>query len=383
MKRFFSLLVYSFLLFLFTFCGKKGPLLAPLIKNPQKIENFEVQQRGDRIILNWTNPTSYSDGSPLSEIKEIEIWLIEEEQESEETEEESSPGKRRTFPKISLDEFKKRARLEDVIKKDEFPEHQRKKDKDSHEFEYFYKLTEENFTSKLLTFAVIIKDKKEKSSEFSNLLTIGSRIVPLPPQEVQFSLYDDRIEIQWKEPAKNIDNSSPAKINGYNIYRREEGKLPRRLNSSLIKEKKYSDKNFLFGQVYHYFVRATSIESSPFWESNDSNTIEVLAKDTFAPAAPIGLVSIAGENFISLSWDVNQEKDLLGYSVWRKEEGQEEYTLLTPQPLEENIYNDSTVEINKRYYYAITAQDKNGNESEKSKPISEKVRKNGDENFSV
>jgi hypothetical protein len=86
MKR--TLIIFSSLILILSFCGKKGPIQPPVIKVPQKIENPEAKQRGDNILLRWANPTAYSDGSPLSEIKEIEIWLLEETEESEESAEE-------------------------------------------------------------------------------------------------------------------------------------------------------------------------------------------------------------------------------------------------------------------------------------------------------
>ena len=374
MKKFLSLLFFFSFLLLLTSCGKKGPIQPPVVKIPQKIEDFEAKQQGDKIILRWKNPLSYSDGSPLSEIKDIEIWMLEEPEKSKEAAEESFLEEKERLPQISLQDFKENSKLEKAIKKEKLSEYLRKHSKDSREFEYLYKLPEENFTLKRLIFALKVKDRRGKSSEFSELLSVKPRIVSLPPQEVQATLYPDRIEIYWEEPERNIDNSYPAIVKGYNIYRRKEGELFSRVNSSLIKEYKFSDTDFLFGETYYYMIRASCTESSPFWESVDSATTEVLAEDIFAPQAPSGLICIAEEDFVSLSWDVNEEKDLKGYKVWRKEEGQEEYILLTSQLIRENIYNDYAVEKNKRYHYAITAQDINGNESEKSATQSEEVK---------
>jgi len=142
----------------------------------------------------------------------------------------------------------------------------------------------------------------------------------------------------------------------------------------LAQERKFSDRAFQFGKTYRYFVRATLEKSSPFWESDDSATVEVLAEDIFAPVPPSGLVYVVGGNFISISWEENTEQDLAGYRVWRRSEGQEEFILLTPQAIRENIFGDSTVEKNIRYYYAITAQDENGNESKKSESIFKMIK---------
>ena len=81
MKRFSLFLVPLLLLFTFVFCGKKGPILPPIKKIPQNVEVFEIAQRGEKLILEWENPSAYADGSHLSEIAEIEIWLAEREGE--------------------------------------------------------------------------------------------------------------------------------------------------------------------------------------------------------------------------------------------------------------------------------------------------------------
>ncbi len=55
-------------------------------------------------------------------------------------------------------------------------------------------------------------------------------------------------------------------------------------------------------------------------------------------------------------------------------EGKDEFVLLTPQPIAENAFNDTTVEKDKRYHYAVTAQDNSGNESRKSESVSEIIK---------
>ena len=146
------------------------------------------------------------------------------------------------------------------------------------------------------------------------------------------------------------------------------------LSFSRFTEGKYKDKKFQFGKMYRYFVRASATTSPPFLESEDSEIVEVLAKDIFPPDPPSGLVSVMTGDFISLSWDANQEKDLAGYRVWRREEQQGSYRLLTPELVRGNSYNDTAVKKNKRYHYVITALDESGNESLKSEIASEIIK---------
>jgi len=367
MKRFSLFLVPLFLLFTFVFCGKKGPILPPVKKIPQKVEVFEIAQRGEKLILEWENPAAYTDGNSLSNIAEIEIWLVDQDRENAEKE---SGGDK----KVTLAEFERIARLAVSVKKERFSEYQTERGYAPGRFRYFYELTGKDFTPKNLTFGLRVKDRKKRKSAFSDLLLIVPKIISLPPAGIKATVFKDRIEIIWNPAEKNIDQSSPPHFKGYNIYKLDEAGLAYRLNSQLVKERKYSDKDFLLGEVYRYFLRAVVSDSPPLSESDNSEVIEILAKDTFAPAVPSGLVSIATKDFISISWDANPEKDLAGYRVWRKMEGEGEYISLTPLPIQENAFNDTNIEKNKRYYYAVTAQDKSGNESPKSESVSQTIK---------
>jgi len=366
MKRFSFFLVPLFLLFTFVFCGKKGSLLPPIKKIPQKVEIFEIAQRGEKLILEWENPAAYTDGSSLSNIAEIEIWLVEQDRENAEKE---SGGDKKVMA-----EFERIARLAVSIKKERFSEYQTERGDTPGKFRYFYELKGKDFTPKNLIFGLRVKDRKKRKSAFSDLLLIGPKIISLPPAGIKATVFKDRIEITWNPPERNIDQSSPPHFKGYNIYKLDEAGLAHRLNSQLVKERKYSDKDFLLGEAYRYFLRAVVSDLPPLSESDNSELIDVLAKDTFAPAVPSGLVSIATEDFISISWDVNPETDLAGYRVWRKMEGEEEYISLTPLPIQDNAFNDTNVEKNKRYYYAISTLDKSGNESPKSESVSQTIK---------
>ena len=147
MKRFFPFLVPLFFLLFFAFCGKIGPILPPLKRVLQKIEVLDITQRGDKIILEWENPTAYTDGSSLSEISEVEIWLVEQERES--------GGEKK---QVSLEEFERRAMLVASIKKEKFSEYQTRRGDAPGKIRYFYRLSGKDYASKSLTFGLRVKE---------------------------------------------------------------------------------------------------------------------------------------------------------------------------------------------------------------------------------
>lgn len=379
MKKIFFSLIIAVIPLLLTSCGKKGPIQPPIIKAPKEAENFTMIQRGNLVRLRWQNPTAYKDGAPLDAIGEVEVWLAKEERVAEDEEEkkqhvnlESIPGK----------DFQKKAELILTIKGNELPSYVGELKEDTPIYRYFYEIKDKDFQSKKYIFGIRVSDRKKRVSGFSEILSIEPKVLPFPPQNLSASVHSDHVKLMWEPPEKNIDDSSPANVSGYNIYRKDQDGTMIRLNSALIKGTEFRDLKFLFGETHNYFVRASATPSAPYLQSADSELVEVLPMDTFPPQPPVGLIVMSGADAISLSWDKNMESDFSGYRVWRKKEEEGEYSLLTPEPVRENTFTDITAEKNIRYNYAVTALDKQGNESEKSDPVSDIIKDRIHENLS-
>lgn len=88
------------------------------------------------------------------------------------------------------------------------------------------------------------------------------------------------------------------------------------------------------------------------------------------------MTALPGEDFISLAWDRGPETDLAGYGVWRREEGGPEFRELTVELQFETTFLDRTAEKNKRYEYAVTAEDRAGNRSPLSASVIESLKLN-------
>lgn len=93
----------------------------------------------------------------------------------------------------------------------------------------------------------------------------------------------------------------------------------------------------------------------------------VLVPDFEPPAAPRGVWTSTGDNFIEISWDRNREADLAGYNIYVGDRYEGPYTLIGTARgeyfLDEGARNGFT------YYYAVAAYDYEGNESELSKDV--------------
>jgi len=79
--------------------------------------------------------------------------------------------------------------------------------------------------------------------------------------------------------------------------------------------------------------------------------------DTFPPAAPLSVTTVAEEGAISLLWEPNIELDLGGYVVLRGEAPGDTLQPLTPAAVPNAGYRDDTVKPGVRYVYAVMAVD--------------------------
>jgi hypothetical protein len=373
MKRYLLFLLSLLLLMSFFSCGKKGPLQPPIVRIPKTAEYVGLIQRGGKVLLRWKNPVNYIDGNPIIGLSEVEIWLLEKSWEEIETPELTETGE-----PVESDwerEFKKTGHLLLTISKEELPDYIFDAEVENPVMQFIYSL-DRDFMSKKCLFSIRVKDIRKRKSLYSTPISFDSKILSNPPVNLNAKVFADKIEMKWDPPGENIDLSTPPLVVGYNVFRSAGKSKPVQLNSSLIKGQSYEDKTFIFGTTYSYFIRASATEFSPYQESEDSEVIEISPKDMFPPAPPKGIVLVTGQDILSLSWDANQESDLKGYLVWKRAEGESEFVALMEEPILENTYTDSSVEKNVRYYYAITALDKAGNESQKSNIISEIIRDN-------
>ena len=94
-------------------------------------------------------------------------------------------------------------------------------------------------------------------------------------------------------------------------------------------------------------------------------TYNSVEPDTELPAIPRGVLSVTGNGRITVEWFPNGERDLAGYKVWRSPDDSE-YNLLADLSADAFRYVDTDVKNGRTYFYAVSAYDYDGNESQLS-----------------
>jgi len=92
----------------------------------------------------------------------------------------------------------------------------------------------------------------------------------------------------------------------------------------------------------------------------------VVPTDT-APFPPDGVFSVTGDGVVTIYWNENQEPDLAGYVVYRGTTDPGPYFPLAEVPSNQTYHDDFDVTNGETWFYAVTAVDDRGHESELSR----------------
>jgi hypothetical protein len=114
-----------------------------------------------------------------------------------------------------------------------------------------------------------------------------------------------------------------------------------------------------------YYVGVSSYSDEGF----ESPIVERSHTPLSVPRIPENVRDFPSETSVVLSWDENTELDFAGYNVYRSEIEGEIGEIFNNELLTEPTFEDTDMEAGNYYYYTITAQDLDGNESEGSEQI--------------
>lgn len=156
----------------------------------------------------------------------------------------------------------------------------------------------------------------------------------------------------------------------YHVYDARDGGS--RLTASPVAEAQFVDQRLEWGVERCYTVRAVETVAGLALEGDAAETRCVTPVDTFAPAAPGGLLLSPAQGAINLNWDASREKDLAGYIVLRGASAGA-LTPVTPTPIQAPTFRD-VVPAGFHAFYAVQAMDTAGNVSAASSVTDETAR---------
>jgi hypothetical protein len=156
------------------------------------------------------------------------------------------------------------------------------------------------------------------------------------------------------------------------------------LDSSAVFDRKY---RYVAERVARFQVATGQLQAA----SGLSVPVIIYTRDTFPPAAPIGLVAIPvsaaindGKPEVDLSWSANTEPDLTQYLIYRRNSGAKNSAgqlaagisaseQIAPEnsvvPIVVPAFRDVQVQAGRTYTYSVVAVDKAGNRSAPSAEV--------------
>ena len=321
-------------------CAKKAPPVSWDTIVPLRIVDLAATPREGRLLLQWTTPRNNTDRTPLTDLVEFKILKSEGVlvgdackgcgekpkvfHEIKLTKEDAVPGKRMV---IFLDDLEPK---------------------------------------KVYVYEIVSVNHRGYSGASSNPVTVYWDHPPQIPGMVTTELGDKKVNLSWN-PVQGAT--------GYNVYRKTEEELGfplNPLNREPLTVTQYTDLSVQNDIRYIYSVRAVKRVVKTDVEGNGSPAILTTPLKLTPPSVPVGLMAIPLKQGIELTWRKNPEPDLLGYNVYRRQSGEEEFKRLNESPVTKETYLDTAVILEQEYEYTITALDNSQRRNES--PRSEEVR---------
>lgn len=351
-----SLIGLSFASILLTAgCGTPGAPQPPSLNLPERVQDLSASRIGDEVRLHWTMPRRNTDRLLLKGQYTAHLCL------------EEAATKCITVADVTLSP--------------------------TAEGDYRYSLpaTYSSGTLRPLIFRVEVRNHAGRSSGVSNPAVTLAGTAPQPITGLADQVRVDGVVLHWnpaaaenvrlrrtlltlpspaekkKEERSVLNNSGPEPVEQSMLVKPENGVDPgQALDATTNLDRKY---RYVASRVLQQQVQNHSIEI----ESVPSSSITVDTRDVFKPNVPTGLVAIVvpEEKSVDLSWAANTDRDLTGYVVYRREENAPAVRISPAQPIPAPSFRDTSVQAGHKYFYSVSAVDRDGNESSHSQEVEE------------
>jgi len=240
-------ILFLMVVFSLVACGKRGPLVPPESLVPAAIRDLKVDQKGNRFLVCWSEPSKLESGSKLEGIAGFRVFRREVLPPDQDCEDCPSAYllQRNVDPEYLQDVFHIGSR-------------------------YCFSDTELT-DGKTYQYKVITVDADGVSGKDSNKARREKTVPPATPRLFATTI-PTGVVIHW-EPAQGMTGMT---LEGYSVYRkREGGSMPLFPVATVAADSnRFEDKEMEHGVKYVYGIRAIARTGSETVESEMSNLVE-------------------------------------------------------------------------------------------------------------
>ncbi len=250
-------------------CGRKGLPTLKAFEKPERPTGPAAVHKEDRIILTWSYP-----GNLRSSIKGFQVLRSE-----------GQGFEREAFVKSAQSSFSD----------------------ESFKFNVTYE------------YKVVAQNMRDILSADSDIVNMTPSPLPPPPEDVRFEIKPGGVELEWKSSGTDVC---------YNVYRSiEKSKFDNGpLNTEPDCATSYMD-NFLSPERSVYYIVRPLHNTPSKDEGYPSKEVDVNPAN-FVPLPPSDARVVKTEDKTYLVWKESPESWVRGYRVYRKIEGEEDFTFL-------------------------------------------------------
>jgi hypothetical protein len=353
-----SAIIFALALSTLLGCGVPGAPLPPSADIPRFVGDLKGVRKGDTVTLTWTVPTETSDGELIRKPGKM---LVQRALRSGT----NSDLRFQTIAELPLSPALKEGQGDQATAKDTLTN------------------VLNSGGADFAVYTVLAQGHNGKSFGLPNRVSVP--LVPNlpPPQRISASPVPSGIMIRWEEPGLIPTSGRTQTQYAYKLMRRlqsaKDPVLVTQLNAG-DRAKSFIDTGIEWEKAYEYWIVPVTLWQEGARkgeiEGEDSPVVNVLAHDSFPPAAPSGVQAVfspaAQNSFIDITWTANTEPDLAGYNVYRHS-GNEPRVKINSELVKTPRFPDPKVLPGVKYSYSVTAVDLRGNESGKAEETSETV----------
>jgi hypothetical protein len=328
-------------------CGTPGPPQAPSLNLPDPVTDLNAIRAGDQVSLTWTVPKKNTDKLLMKSNVTVRVCRQEGVGPCVDAGKvTNAPGATGTFSET----------LPALLS---------------------------SGPARVLKYFVELKNRKGRSAGLSNAVEILAGGPPEPVRGFTAEVRKAGVVLHWTPDEEKVAVRLQRKLLTPPATKPQEGPMappPEPLEQNLliedVEEGRALDKSIRFGETYEYRAQRVSrvmVDGKTLELAGElSPPIKVDAEDVFPPAVPSGLAAVAtagengGEGAIDLSWVPDNEADVAGYVVYRRE-GDAGWERISPaEPVVGPAFHDEHVHAGHTYRYAVSAVDQGGHESARS-----------------
>ncbi|WP_028579458.1 fibronectin type III domain-containing protein [Desulfogranum japonicum] len=155
----------------------------------------------------------------------------------------------------------------------------------------------------------------------SNIVQFLWNTPALAPGNISIEAGDKSNTLHWDAVTMRLDETPVSETIQYQVYRSVSGKTFEPVGS-LTEDTSFVDTQVANGRKYFYQVQTVSLYEEGTVGGGVSDTVSATPMDKTPPATPDGLRGIKTEVGIKVFWNPVKDKDVRGYRVYRRVEGE-------------------------------------------------------------